>query len=770
LSVDTELLKLKKEIESLQIENQELNKTIDNLSLMTNTIKETFWLSSVKEQKLIYVSPAYEKMFGMTRESLFENPKSWETNIHPEDRERIRKAFDLKIAKNTYDEEFRVIRKDGQIDWIRDRAYPIYDENDEMIFMAGISQFITQKKEAEYKLKETTENLIQIMETTPSGILIIDENFKTVYANRFLSNLLGFSKDYIYTKNILSIISEENYEKLQECCIEVLNREECTKYFEFIIRNKHLDEYWVDFKSNKIHFDGQNCVLISFNDITKLKKTQQSLISNRQNLSALLNNTDYSFILINRNFQILEYNLAADRLFDDLTSLNLMKGAYFDNYLNEFEQLRFRKEFEKAINGENVRNERKLYLAGEKSFWVEERYTPARGDDDEIFGIAYSIIDISDRKNAEQRIMESKGYLKAILESSSELNIFSLDKDYRYTTFNGQHKNRMLELWNTEIEIGTNILDVITHKEAREKVKQNIDKAFLGQEFTLIEKFREFDDANYYENTYSPIYYTDNQIEGVVVIVRDISDKIANQKKLEQSEIELRELNKSKDKFFSIIAHDLKSPLSGFIGISQDLSSQVEYLTSDEIRELATSMNESAKNIFNLLENLLEWSRTVTGKKEVYKDNINPYFIANSLSSLFSEVAKKKDIQILNEFNEEDYLFGDMNMFNTILRNLISNAIKFTPLGTIKVGMIKKDTMGIIYVKDSGVGMKEEIKNKLFRIDETVTELGTNQEKGTGLGLILCKEFVEKNDGHIWVESELGRGSTFYFTFPIVTE
>lgn len=140
------------------------------------------------------------------------------------------------------------------------------------------------------------------METTPSGILIIDENFKTVYANRFLSHLIGFSKEDIYTKNILSIISEEYYDKLQECCREVLNREECTKHFEFIIRNKHLDEYWVDFKSNKIHFNGQNCVLISFNDVTKLKKAQQSLISNRQNLSALLNNTDYSFILINRNF------------------------------------------------------------------------------------------------------------------------------------------------------------------------------------------------------------------------------------------------------------------------------------------------------------------------------------------------------------------------------------------------------------------------------------------------------------------------------------
>lgn len=770
MSNEKEYTDFKKEIELLKKENQELKNTVENLTLMTNTINETFWLSSVKDNKLIYVSPSYEKMFGLSMESLFKDPKSWDKNIHPEDKERIRNAFDTKIIQNKYDEEFRVLRKDGKIDWVRDRAFPIYDESQNLVLIAGISQFITQKKEAEFKLKETTENLVQIMETTPSGILIIDENYNTVYANRFLSQLLSYSKDEIYSKNILEIISKKYYEKIKDYCGEVIKREDYAKHFEFLIKNKHEDEYWVDFRANKIHFNGQNCVLISFNDITKLKRAQHSVVTSRQNLFALLNNTDYSFILLNRNFQILEYNLAADKLFDDLTSLNLMRKAYFDNYLNEFEQSRFRKEFDMAINGKNVINERKLFLAGDKTVWVEERYYPAKDEEGEIFGIAYSVIDITERKQAEQSIMESKAYLKAIFESSSELNIFSLDNELKYTTFNGQHQKRMVELSNANIEIGTPFLSYIQNPISQEKFKINFKKALSGKEFTIIEKHTETEDYIYYENTYSPIYYSENQIEGIVVIVRDITEKILNQKKLEESQKELQELNISKDKFFSIIAHDLKSPLSGFIGISQDLSSQVEHLTQEDIREIATNMNDSAKNIYELLENLLEWSRTITGKKEVYKDNINPYFIANSLSGLFLEVAKKKNIEIINEFNQKDNLFGDMNMFNTIVRNLISNAIKFTPSGTIKVGMIKKDSMGIIYVKDSGVGMKEEIKNKLFKIDETVTELGTNKEKGTGLGLILCKEFVEKNDGHIWVESEIGKGSTFYFTFPLVME
>lgn len=767
MAEDNKIELLQKEIEKLKKENQGYKETLDNLTLMTNTINETFWLSNVKTKKLIYVSPSYERMFGKSLESLFQDPTSWEDNIHPDDRERIREAFNKKIPINKYDEEFRVIRKDGKIDWIRDRAYPVKDTNNELELIAGISQFITDKKEAEFKLKETTENLIQIMETTPSGILIIDCNFKTIYANRYILDVLGFNNEEIKQKDILKIINESNYSELKSCCQEILEKESCSKHFEFTYKKNDTTEYWLDFKANRIYFNGKNCVLISLNDITKLIKAQHSLVVSRQNLHALLNNTDYSFILLNKSFQIIEYNFAANKLIEELTSLQLMKKAYYDNYLNEFEQLRFRKEFDKAINGKIIFNERKLSIKSNKNVWVEERYYPAKDENGEIYGVAYSVIDITERKNAETALMESKAYLKAIFESSSELNIFSLDKEFRYTTFNGQHQRKMKQLWSADIELGKVMLDYINLDTAREKIKNNFIKAFTGEEFTLIEKFRDTEDAIIYENTYSPIFYKDNQIEGIVVIVRDISEKVKNQIKLEESEKELKELNASKDKFFSIIAHDLKSPLSGFIGVSNDLTSQADNLSLDEIKSLAKSMNESAKNIFTLLENLLEWSRTVTGKKEVTKDNLNPYLVAEGLVGLFIEVAKKKNIEVINEFDFKDYLFGDANMFTTILRNLISNALKFTPSGTVKIGMLKKDNFAIVYVKDSGVGMKDEIKNKLFKIDQNVTELGTNQEKGTGLGLILCKEFVEKNGGTIWVESELGKGSTFYFTFPL---
>lgn len=762
-----ELELLKVELEKLKKENQELSQTVEHLSMMTNTIKETFWLSDFKNKKLLYVSPSYERMFGKSLESLFEDPTSWEENIHPDDRQRIREAFNKKIPKNTYDEEFRIY-KDGKIEWIRDRAYPIYDDKDELALIAGLSQFITDKKVAEHLLRDTTENLIQIMETSPSGILIVNEKFETVYANRYLSNLLGLSSTEMYRQNVLRYINEESYDKLIQCCKEILSKDDCSKHFEFKIKNQEEQEFWVDFKANRIHYNDNNCVLISLNDITKLKKAQETVVANRKNLFALLNNTDYAFILLNKNFQIVEFNLSANKLIDNLTSLYLMKRAYYDNYLNESEQLRFKKEFEKALNGQSVSNERKLSISTNKSIWVEEKYTPAKDEDNEIFGVAYSVIDISERKEAETLLMESKAYLKAIFDSSTELNIFTLDKDFRYTTFNWQHQIKMKKDWDVDIEVGEKISTYIASEYANNKLKENVERAFLGEEFTLIEKYNPDENALIYENSYSPIIFKDNAIEGVVVIVRDISEKIKIQKKIEKSEKELKELNNSKDKFFSIIAHDLKSPLSGFIGVSHDLSKQVDSLTQQEIKNLAKAMNESAKNIYSLLENLLEWSRTVTGRKELNKDNLNPKIIADALVSLFIDVSKNKNVTVHNEFDMKDYLFGDANMFTTILRNLISNSIKFTQDGDIYVGLIKEGNMGKVYVKDTGVGMPDKIKSKLFKIDENVSELGTNQEKGTGIGLILCKEFVEKNGGKIWVESKVGEGSTFYFTFPLV--
>jgi len=236
-----------------------------------------------------------------------------------------------------------------------------------------------------------------------------------------------------------------------------------------------------------------------------------------------------------------------------------------------------------------------------------------------------------------------------------------------------------------------------------------------------------------------------------------------------ESERELRIANQTKDKFFSIIAHDLKNPFAAILGLSSFLVEEIDELSTDEIKEFSANIWESADTLYKLLENLLKWSRMKRGVTSFNPEEICITMALEMNLKIINEFAKQKDIQFINTVPSGIQIGADMQMLNTVLRNLISNAIKFTPRnGTIEIGAIedKDNSFTTIYVKDSGIGMDSELISKLFKIDEKVSRPGTNDEPSTGLGLLLCKEFIERHGGQIWVESEVGKGSTFYFTLP----
>ncbi|MBI9073751.1 MAG: HAMP domain-containing histidine kinase, partial [Melioribacteraceae bacterium] len=236
---------------------------------------------------------------------------------------------------------------------------------------------------------------------------------------------------------------------------------------------------------------------------------------------------------------------------------------------------------------------------------------------------------------------------------------------------------------------------------------------------------------------------------------------------LKINEQKLIEENATKDKFFSIISHDLKSPFGSILGITQMLVSDYDELTDDEIKEMIHLLRNSSVKVFDLLEGLLEWAQTQTGRMEYKFENIDLYEQSTKTIELLKTNAQNKNIFLKNGVEENTIVFADKRATETVLRNLIANAIKFTkPDGIIKVETEKRDSEIAISVTDSGIGMSEEDKNKLFKIEVHHTTVGTNNEAGTGVGLILCKELVEKHGGKIWVESELGVGSKFIFTLP----
>ena len=253
-------------------------------------------------------------------------------------------------------------------------------------------------------------------------------------------------------------------------------------------------------------------------------------------------------------------------------------------------------------------------------------------------------------------------------------------------------------------------------------------------------------------------------------IGQDITIRKRAEEKLIENDNFLQKLNADKDRFISILSHDLKSPFNSILGFSEVLTEDIRKLNTDEIEDIARNINKSARNTLYLLEDLLAWAMTQQGKIIFKPQKLSLADICKNILEILNPKAVAKNITINYYVADSIKVFADIDMIKTILRNLVSNALKFTNNGgTINVSSEENSENVTISISDNGVGIKPENITKLFNISEVITTKGTAEETGTGLGLLLCKEFVEKHGGKIWVESEVGKGSEFKFTLPMST-
>lgn len=236
---------------------------------------------------------------------------------------------------------------------------------------------------------------------------------------------------------------------------------------------------------------------------------------------------------------------------------------------------------------------------------------------------------------------------------------------------------------------------------------------------------------------------------------------------IKEQNIRLEELNKTKDRLFSIIAHDLLNPFNTLIGFAEMLDSNYEELDDATKKEFISYILSASEMGHGLLSNLLHWSRSQTGRLLFSPEKIDLHKIWAANEEYLNTFAKRKEINIKSEITQNTFIVADENMVVTILRNLVSNAIKFTSYGgTIKLTSKQRDDMYFISVIDNGIGIPKEAISKLFKMEPEFVRNGTNNEKGTGLGLIVCKELIEKHNGKLYIESEENKGSSFSFTLP----
>jgi signal transduction histidine kinase len=257
-------------------------------------------------------------------------------------------------------------------------------------------------------------------------------------------------------------------------------------------------------------------------------------------------------------------------------------------------------------------------------------------------------------------------------------------------------------------------------------------------------------------------------ILGAVIWSRYIIKQRAN-KLLAEKNQELVRLNATKDKLFAIVAHDLKNPLSAFRSITQNLSENSLHISKEEIEHFIGRLNQSANQLYDLLQNLLNWAISQIGKLPFAPEKISLQEMAEENIRLFTANLEEKKQSVRTDIDTNLYALADRNMIRTVIRNLLSNAVKFTGReGAISFSAARQNNEVVFTVADSGTGMQPADLEKLFKIEEDVTTIGQSPEKGTGIGLILCKELVEKNKGRIWAESQPGQGSRFHFALPAV--
>jgi PAS domain S-box-containing protein len=634
----------------------------------------------------------------------------------------------------------------------------------------NIIRDITEKKEYEVKIKESEEKYRLLFNTLTEAValneIVFDDNgemidYKILEVNSAFYHTADYNADFVignYATKLYGLTSEyinafwQNHkEKLDAAYTEMLSPFN-NKYF-YIATSPFFN----------------NLFVTTFFDITERKKNEDILKENAIRMQNVIEGTNTGTWEWNvqtgetkyneRWAEILGYTLEELEPVsiktwmdlahpEDLTQSEVLLNEHFEGRTDHYA-------FDARMKHKNG-----------SWVWVYDRGKVIDWDKDGKPLIMYGThTDITERKRAEEKLLESEQRYKTLIDRTPEAIAVHRHGKIIYvnpTAVRTIGADSMASL------VGMNMIDFI-HPDDRTAVLEQVKHIMSGgiAEPVVERRIIKLDGTVLDIELKATLINYDSE-PAIQVSMSDITERKEAELEIKKKNQKLAELIASKDKFFSIIAHDLKSPLSGFLGLSKMMSEEFKDFTMQELQYNSSKMHESATNLYKLLDNLLEWSRIQRNLTEFEPTNCILSSLVKIIISLLNDVAQAKEIEILNFIPENIHVNADNHMLNSIIRNLLTNAIKFTEKnGRIDIGILdSKDENAkvCVYVKDSGIGMNQELIADLFDLNTNVSRKGTDGEPSTGLGLILCKEFVEKHGGRIWTESEVGKGSTFYFT------
>jgi len=698
-------------------------------------------------------------------------------------------------------------RKNGEVFPVEVYISSIYIKNKK--YFLTVANNLSEKKLAQISVKESEQKLKMILNSFVDPVYIVNENLQIEYMNDAL-------KDKLLNRD----------ENNNVYCYEILynTKEKCNDcFFDHNNSVKNYSSLDLDIKHwNKIHsvtnvpLPDKSQLRIHF-DITERKRGEEILRQNERQqryyneflskgiqkknseeicsfVSVSLNKMFPELITIFSNVNEEEKTstiknikgvnqLVLDKV-DEIAGFKLIGTEFpiFGNNINEFysgKLIEFKNglsEFSNSIFTEEKTKGVETYLGINKTYAIGLTYKNK----------LYAIIRFLTLNDF---VLENKLFVEnfvkqigiVIERKNFEIELKKSEEKYRLTVNNypdiivAFYKEKMISISPSFFDIlgvlteefkDASVSDFfnIIHPNDREEVEKEYVQSLLKKDVFKTYEYRVLDKfGRYYwvEQRGSRKFNESGELELSVISIRDITERKNAEKKL-------KELIATKDKFFNIIAHDLRSPFSSILGLSSLLKEKSEKYDDKELSDYVKYLDESAHNTFNLLENLLTWAKSQTNRLNCSFENqdLNQLVVV-AFNNLKSN-ADNKNISINNEIAANVTVNVDVNMIITVLRNIINNAIKFTENnGRISISAKTDNTDVVVIIKDNGIGIEDDRIENLFKIDKNISTYGTNDEVGTGLGLILCKEFIEKHNGKIWAESELNIGSTFYFTIPI---
>ncbi len=681
---------------------------------------------------------------------------------------------------------------------------------------------IKQRINIQKELERREEQFRTIVENTGEGICIVDKDEQFIFANYATEELLGVELGKLVGMNMKSFVSADAFKLLREETSQRIKGNKNVYELEILRLNGEKRNILVtavpQFDKEKL-FIGAFGV---FRDITSHKQAEAKLKNEQLLLRAIIDNIPDAVYSKDLNCKKTLANLADLNNMGKTSEAEVIDRDDFDFYPKEIAEKFYADDQTVLQLGKFIIN-REEYVLDEKQQkrWLISSKIPLRDKDDKIIGLVGIGRDITELKNLEEekRIRWEQLALqqKILVETATSSFIANGDiKNLSHLLTERVSKYMNIErvsVWQfDETETLLLCIDLFTLSNNKHNSGSVLREYEFKNEFEALKNSKYVDASEPYTDSrttgYIETYLKPNKITAIldgvirysdktlgvfclehvnkahqwtteeITFVSQLSDQIAltlsNQKRIKvEGEIittneRLKKINSEKDKFFSIIAHDLRSPFQGFLGLTEYLAEDSNSFTPEELSNLTKEMFNSASSLYKLLQNLLEWTQIQRGTINFAPQALNLFNIIVDNIDIINQTAIQKEIEILNNIPESQEIFADKKMIDTVFRNLLSNAVKFTKKDG-KIIIESKETGNHfleISIADNGIGMSEQLCNKLFKMDEKVGRIGTDKEPSTGLGLLLCKEFVEKNNGKIWVESEENKGSKFHFTLP----